>query len=288
MPPQVGFRSPYKFESSDGTLSYTFPRYSYDYSDDQAMSVSLGQAIGADYGWDHQAYGVSPRNPATVGVRFLLMESTPQLNETALSTCRATCYRIGKGKLWSINRDGTSKRWCWARLTGVPQIEFGVGNIGGAVIPVALSFRRDSDWYDETATTGTQAVTAASTNFNITNPGDINARAVVFRLRSSSAGPGLVSPITIVNNTNAYQLTLSGWTLPGTANDELKVDCGQYKVQQSTDDGSNYTDVYTVLSIPTTQVSIFELAPGVNSITVTTPAGTTSFSLEWSFYGAYI
>lgn len=268
-----------KLTSEDGLLSYTFPVDDYEHEAEQRYREASEAIIGADYA--HDFGGVQPwaKDVGNEAVRFTIWGTSEADAESQFDTCAATLRRIGRGKLYALASDG-SRRWAWAKLAARPTYSARVDDFYN--VAVALRFRRFSDWFASSPTTGTQAVAATPTQFSISNPGNAPVLAAVFRLRSNGAA-GFTNP-SLTNLTNGYSVSSTRDAANG--NSELKIDAGAARVLWSTDDGANYADDYALATLGALQVGLMRLEPGSNVMRYTDGA-TPNLSLEWSFYPAY-
>ena len=267
-----------KLTSEDGLLSYTFPVDDYEHEAEQRYREASEAIIGADYA--HDFGGVQPwaKDVGDEAVRFTIWGTSEADAETQFDTCAGTLRRIGRGKLYALASDG-SRRWAWAKLAARPTYSARVDDFYN--VAVALRFRRYSDWFASAATTGTQAVTATPTAFTITNPGNAPA-LVTFRLRSSSAA-GFTNP-SLTNLTNGYSVASTRDAV--SVDSELRIDAAASRVQWSTNDGVDYTDDYSLVTIGALQVGLMRLEPGANDFEYA-DGGTPNLTIEWSFYPTY-
>ena len=275
----ISMRFAEKFTNIAVTTTYTFPLEMYEWSNDQDYSSNLLSVAGADYPYDPAGNDPWPMEAAEEHVKFMISATTNELMNTIYDTLVSTLRTIGLGKLWS-NDSVNSRRWCYAKLARRPSILVGIK--APHYPEVICDFTRMSDWFAEVATTGSQSIAASTTDFNITNAGNVAAKNIVFRLRSNSAA-GWVDP-TLINLTNSMQVAS---TRDATSmSSELKIDTEEGSVKYSTDDGASYTADYSLAIIPAIQVGLLQLQPGVNSMRVTT-VGTPNSTLEWSFYAQF-
>lgn len=268
-----------KFESADAVLSYTWPNKQLQWETRQEVDAAVSRAIGANYSYSHLGYNPGIKGDAREVVRFMNVQNTPALLNTDIDTMRGYLYRIGKGKLFTI--DGSSvRRWAWAIINSMPQITFSTGMNRRA--PVIIDFSRLSDWMSATQETGSQALSSNITTFTITNDGSAATEEVVIRIRANSA-TGYHSGIVILNQTNGHSIT---WNrAAASADDELKLDAGASTVKYSTNNGATYTDDYANVTLGSQQNAFFLLEPGANQIKVTDGGGgTPDASFEWAFY----
>lgn len=267
-----------RFENVTGTISYKFPLAEYQWSENQQYRAAMGAVVGADYAWDYNRFGRAPKGIAFESITCSIIENAVLDIDAELDLMKRRLREVGLGKLWTIDSAGV-RRWAYARSASAPSV-----SVQGTGVPLSvnLSFMRLGDWRAQAQTTGTVAVTASPTTFNIRNLGNAPVYDIVFRYRANAIS-GYSSP-QFVNTTNGYILTVQ--EVAGSADDEIKIDTKDFSVLKSTDDGVTYpTNVYSSLVLDSTQVAIMKLDPGVNAISVTGTAP--NFSLEYSFYAAW-
>ena len=273
----AGPRHIYKFVSTDGLTTATFPLARAEFESDQALRNALAPAVGMDYVVDLHGSGRAPLDVATERARALLTgDDAADLDATADALTSAV-LEIGRGKLWSIGADGT-ERWAWARATHVPRPVVSYQSLRSAAI--VLEFVRLSDWYGATKTTITATLDSASEIVAVTNDGNADARAITFLLEANAAS-GFATPVV------SHPLTGETWSSTRTAangNHALRVDTGRYTVERTTDNGSSWTDDYAAFSVGAVQVGFMRFLPGAQSITIT---GCPNAQLTIEFWPVY-
>ena len=269
-----------KFEDRTGALSYTFPMQMYEWESQQPLLLPSSPVVGASYSYDHYNYSVAPKGDAQETVRFVNLRSSPSVLETDLDTLRAVMYRAGRGKLFTIDSTG-ARRWCWARVSDMPNFAFTPGIFRH--LPVAIVFKRMSDWYSVTQTSVTSAlITLSGTTFIVTNAGNAVVRNAVVSLLSKNA-TGFTNPV-LLNQTNGYQVSS---TRDGTSiNDILKIDAGAASITYSSNNGATYADDYALATIGASQVGLMNLEPGDNQFKYTDGA-TPNLQVKVEFYPAF-
>ena len=273
----AGPRHIYKFVSSDGLTTATFPLARAEFESDQELRSALATAVGMDYAVDLHGSGRAPLDVATERARALLTgDDAADLDATADALTSAV-LEIGRGQLWSIGADGT-ERWAWARATHVPRPVVTYRSLRSAAL--TLEFVRLSDWYGATKTTITATLDSASEIVAITNPGNADARAITFLLEANAAS-GFATPAF------SHPLTGESWSSTRTAangNHALRVDTGRYTVERTTDNGATWTDDYAAFSAGAVQVGFMRFLPGTQSITIT---GCPNAALTIEFWPVY-
>lgn len=269
-----------KFEDRTGALSYTFPLQMYQWESQQGLALPSSAVVGASYSYDHYNYSVAPKMDALETVRFVNLRSSASALETDLDSLRAVMYRAGRGKLFTIDSAG-NRRWCWARVSDMPAFTFSPGQFRH--LPVAISFKRMSDWYDTTQTSVTSAlITVSGTTFTVTNSGNAVVKNAIISLLSKNA-TGFTNPV-LLNQTNGYQVSS---TRDGTSiNDILKIDAGAASIQYSSNNGATYADDYALATIGAAQVGLMNLEPGSNQFKYTDGA-TPNLQVKVEFYPAF-
>jgi hypothetical protein len=260
-------------------LSYTFPLKRYEYTDEQPVRTAYGAAVGASYSHDYLGSARSPKGNAKSNVRFFALETSTALLDAEIDELRSKLYEIGLGKVWTLGADAT-RRWAYARLEAMPEILVAVGQT--VHMPTAAQFARLSDWYDESVTTVTGAITTATGYLTVTNPGNATVYNAIIRIRSSSAA-GFTNPgVTNLRTGESFSSTRDA----ASTSDELKIDCGALTVGYSANDGASYADDMAVFTRGADQVGFMTFPPGQSTIEITC-GGTPNLSLEISLWGAY-
>lgn len=274
-------RYPYLFESDDGAIAVQFGTAQLEYDQSQDYRVASAPLVGADYQHDFLGVYQSPKENGVEVVRWMIIGvKHDDYIEDAFDELASKIDRIGRGKLWTIGTR-SDRRWCSARPVRRPVPIIGAETVNH--MPVECEFARFSDWYGETLQTGSTVISSTPHAFEITNPGNARVRNAIFRLRSSGA-TGFTNP-SLVSSTAGLQLVSSRDAQ--SVDSELRIDCGQMRVEYSNDNGSTYVDDYDKVTIPATQVVLMDIEPGLNSFTYSQDSGTPNATLEWSFYAAY-
>lgn len=268
-----------KFENLAATLSYTFHLRNYEWVSEQQLKTPVAAVAGANYVHDFLGTSPSPKNVSVERVRCLVKKATFAELETEIDNARAYCYRIGLGKLYVLNTDGT-RRWAYGRLESMPSVT--VASPQGFFSPFIFQFIRVSDWFGTTATTGTRVATVTPDTFTINNPGSAAVDFAVIRFRANTAA-GFTNPV-LANLTNGY--SISSTRDSASVDSELKIDCERMEVKFSSDNGVNYTDDWALATIAAIQVGLMRFEPGDNTMRYT-DGGTPNLNIEWSFNAPY-
>lgn len=249
-----------KFTSASGGLSYTFPLSRYEYQPQQSLRLPTARTVGQDYAYDLLASTLAPREVGREVVRFAVVENVATDMDDELDDMAALLFRAGRGKLYTLGADAT-RRWAWARLVEMPSMTITPYNT--RLLPVSLSFLRLSDWFDSSATTDTEVVTADEQQWTVTNPGDLPARLMTIQIIANAAG-GITNPV-ITNLTNGY--VLASTRDSAAEDDEIKLDTEAGTIEYSADAGATFADDFAEYTVPTDQpVLSFQLEPGANTI----------------------
>lgn len=270
-----------RFASYDDSLVYDFAKYEYEWESSQQFRANFLPVVGADYLHDTLGYAPAPVDNAKEIVRGVQVPSTWAEYDTMKSDAFVKCRRIGIGKLYTIDESNV-RHWAWARIMRMP--ETNIVNDRARVLPLIFEFTRESDWKGVNAVQGTVALTLASQNFQITNPGDLPTEEIVFRLRSNSL-TGFTNPI-LRNLTAGSVYEISSTRDAVSANSEIRIDGETYRVQWSDNDGATYADDYGLVTLPATQAGLFGLKPGINDLQYVN-TGAPSASLEYYFFPKY-
>lgn len=272
---------PEKFTSLDGsTIVYTFPLNNFEAQEEQGLRTAFGQGIGGDYPHDYLGYSAAPKSMGTINIRTTIVSSSTANLETARSQAGSYCYRIGRGWLYRLSQDGSTRQRCLARLQSMPSLtRSGWQDVHQ---PIVFNFAKLSDWQATTATTGSVDFSTDPKTFTITNAGDLPLTDIVFRFRSDSTGPTV--DLNLTNTTNNYAFATTRDL--DHADKELKVDSGLGTVEYSDDDGSTYADDYDLFTYGV-QDAFMRIEPGNNSMRAAVASGTPDVTLEYSFYARY-
>lgn len=272
-----------KFTSLDGSATYTFPQYSYEWDSGQSFRPAVAYAVGADYPHDYTGNSRWARGEANETVRFAIVGSSDAAAlDTDIDTMRGTLARIGLGKLYTVGADA-SERWAYAKLGARPSANVRVGEWMRQ--PVSLSFVRFSDWLGTSLTSGTVTLNSTPKTFTITNPGNEavkGAAALLLTLRAN-ASAGFTNP-RLENLTTGHRIDITRTAANSSA--RSKVDCEKEAVTYSTDGGSSYSNDYSNVTLPVAQIALFALAPGDNSIRYT-DGGSPNGYLDYQFWPVY-
>lgn len=270
-----------KFNNTADTVSYVFPLQAYEWIESQPMRTPLQALVGAHYAYDYLGTGVGIKDSGVEQIKFLDVQSSTANLESDLVTLRQKLWANGRGKLYTLDSGGT-RLWSYARLVSMPQMTIAVGMQRHAAI--AIDFRRESDWFASSVTTGSTSIVTTPTSWTWVNSG--NAPVYAMTILIGGGGSGAPNAPTLTNNTNGYSYSTK--RVGAGANAQIKVDTGANLYQYSTD-SVNFANDYANFTRGANQVGVFRLEPGNNSITLTDQAtpGTQNYFVSISFYAPW-
>lgn len=270
-------RYAHKFTGEGGSV--TFPLAQYEYEPAQDFRTADVALVGADYAYDFagvhpwaKAVGIEP-------VRFLLAGADPVTLQNQFDSMLVTLVNAGLGQLWTTDAAGV-ERWADAKLASRPSISSATQRWGYS--PVALAFRRYSDWFGVPMVSGSAVITTTPQLVNFTNAGNARNYRVSFRFRSNSATGFNAPQMEHMGN----GLVLGSTRVASTATQEIRIDGERALVEWSTDDGLTYSPDYGSLVIGPKQAEFMRLEPGSNTLRLTN-TGTPNYTLEWAFSPSY-
>lgn len=289
-----------RFESVDTSLTYSFPLNAYEWAPGQPLRTAYSYGVGASFAYDHHGYASAPLGMSKETIRAFAVGTSLATLEAEIDDARATCWRIGLGKLWMLNSDA-SYRWAWGRLVSMPSFEIRPGVAASFHSPMVWEFERNSPWFDTTATTASAAVSVNYEAFTITNPGNIEVRTG-FVLTLTATGAAGFSNVIITNVTNDQEIRWNGSARWASA--VLRIDNSDLSITLLPDPGlviggsdsyvgeggvggpGVYADAYALASLGGRQSGFITLAPGDNDIVIQVD-GTAAYTREHTFYGAW-
>ncbi len=268
-----------KFTSIDGTVEVVFPTDEIEYQSAQNYRAVLSSIPGANYGVDHQGGRPWTKDFGEEALRFVIWGDTGAGADADFDELTATCYEIGEGKLWAVDQAGTL-RWCYANVSARPNYQSTARSYTN--IPVAVRFIRKSDWMASSQTTvqTTPHVTTAVREITVNNPGNAVAYWLQIYIDFGFSNPK------VMNLTNGYSIQVSRNYTPGGASG-LLIDAETGRVQYTEDGGANYFDAYDLATLGDTQVGLFALDPGDNTIRIENDAPPGDCIVEFDFYAPF-
>jgi hypothetical protein len=278
---------PERFANVADTISYSFSLKQMEAQFEQSLRVPLSMGVGADYAHDHLGYGVSPKDPGSIRIRTLAVETTAALLEAEVTEAGNECFRIGKGYLYRLGTDGSTRRKCLARLRSMPSVTIN-GSFQFGATPLIFDFVQLSDWMATSATSSSQVIDSPNESVTINNTGDLST-PVVFRLRNTGTQRA-EHPIIFNTTTGEYAAFDRAMNV---ASHELYLDTESLLVQFSDTDGASYQNDYSNYA-----GTLSNLQPGNNVLKVCcgrphilpwlNTIGDPDFTLEWSYTLRYV
>ena len=298
----------YRLTDVDNSNPWLIPKRDYREVFAPAYRTAVMPVVGVDGAFDLHGDRRSPLDAAAADIGFRLVASCPAdlqgMVDAMWGGLEGLTRDAGRRKLWRYERgDKTAPRWTWARLAARPPIERALVN--ERHLDVELSLLVPEPFFYEALTTkwltdnGYTAVTLSSAvtdepiapdyvharfavaatpyDFTLTNRGDVESRRVTFRFDSSAVN-GFTNP-RINNLTTGQQFDSS--RDGSTASHILSVNCapGLGRARLSTDGGTTWADDTPLLTLPSTQAVVCELAPGANAMRYT-DGGTPNLNLD--------
>jgi hypothetical protein len=179
--------------------------------------------------------------------------------DDAVNELKAATITQGEHKLWALDRDASTKRWCYAKCTDVKAAE----QVNAVyVLPVSVEFfAREGFWYSESTTTTSLTQANNATPVSMPTVGTIDSD-IVLNVTSST---GTMTGYTLTNNTNGDTVTWAGSAAVGVL---VALNTAAYTIK------NGGVGAYSGLTIGTNQVKWFRLSPGANSVTLTVTGST--------------
>lgn len=250
----------YKFESTSGAVTFTFPLYSYEYEPSMQLASSTIQVAGRNFPIDMLSGRLAPIASAKEIARFTHLDDSLTVLDTNVDAFMAAMYNAMDGYLYTIGADGTIRR-ARARLENMPALTLGMMP---HALPAIVAWERFSNWGVANAINVNQLITVAAQTFQVTNPGNAIQTRMVIRLRSNSI-TGFNNP-TLSNVTYGPQFSSNRDAV--SANSELKLDTTVPSVEWSDTNGASYVDDLANYNYPggSQPLLSFALYPGVQTL----------------------
>jgi hypothetical protein len=286
-----------KFTSLDGGTSYTFSLRDFEWEPVQSVRNAFSPGIGADFAHDHLGYGAASVGVSRETIRTKPVNTTTALMEAEIDSARGTCLRIGLGKLWLLNSDGT-RRWAYARIADMPKFDIRWGRSSRSA-PLIFTFERLSPWFAESATTGSATVSSAPYLLTLTNAGNAYVKTGLVITLTALSAAGLTNP-GIQNLTTGQLVTTSrdsevphssvrfdgGVGVTYSRATGLVIGSPTSWIGASGVGNRYYRDDNGLVTLGTQQ-GVLWLKPGANQLLVLCD-GVPDFSLSYTFNGAYL
>lgn len=261
-----------RFETADGTRSFTWPTNHLEHETEQPLATSYAALTGSNYSFDQIGSDATVKDDASERVRFLLV-GLPSEQEIMIDRVKEM-RSFGRGKLWSKGEGGIM-RWAWARMDPMPPFKISWDQI--SAIPVSISFTRNSDWFEESLTVLADTAIAADPQVVAFNsPGNTDVYDAVVILKGPFTNPNITNP------RNGMQM--GSTTDAAVATTWLRFDAGRMTVGKSTDSGATWADDTANRVLPSTQHRMMVLKSGLNNLSV---AGANGGSIYAEWYGAW-
>lgn len=266
-----------KFESADGSTSYTFPAYRYEWEPSQGLRSPRAQISGAHYGLRLLGNAPSLKDIGQERVRCVFIGTKQEMDDEA-DNVRHKLYAGAFGKVWTMGDDGTL-RWAWAEIAEMPQMT--ISYQSGMITPLIVGFNRFGDWRSASATTGSAAATGT---VNIAVPGNADVFDAVITLYGTFTDPVLINgTVLLPDGVTPYKLQTNR---DGSSSiHRVRFDAGSGAVEYSSNGGSSWADDYANFVRQAKQVQLMRMKGGVNN--AFTFSGVSSGTIAWSLYGAW-
>jgi len=172
-----------KFESYDGTISYTWPTRRYQLEIRRPLRSAYSEIIGAHGVYDH--LGLSPRvaGKGSAIVRCIVLKDTAAEVDTEMDALLSNIWRGGNGWLYALGADGSRRRIRAAAMEMPPlTVETGMRRHQ----PVVAAFDIFWPWQGTSLLPASaQQVTNNGQTWVVNNPGNIPAQLLRLRFRSN-------------------------------------------------------------------------------------------------------
>lgn len=287
-----------KFESLDGSVSWTFPSTDYQYQAEQAFRRATAPAVGADYAHDYAGYGAWAKELASEKITGLIWGTSGANADTQFDEMASKLRSVGLGKLYLVDQAG-ARRWAYAKLTARPSYRNSSTTFYN--IDVSVDVTRLSDWFATALTSASSAVAVNYESFVVNNAGNAPVKTgLIFQLTSSAAAG--FSDVRITNVTTGESIRWRGSARWSGA--VLRIDNSDLSVRLDADaglvvgDSTSFvgeggvggpdiqTDAYPLVELGPTQGGFITLDPGNNTIVIQVD-GTAAYTRYHEFYAAW-
>lgn len=194
--------------------------------------------------------------------------------ERAVSALKYYTAAQPERKLWALERDGATKRWCYAKCTNAKAAE----QVNAVyALPASVEFfAREGLWYGDTLRASGTITEATGSPYVLTNLGTLPA---YLQFTLLAGGVGSLATVVITNTTNSNTFTYTGAVASG---NYLFINSAAWVVT------NNGTGAYSGLTYGANQQNWMQLEPGANSLTVSTTGTTASWFLDIAWYDTYL
>jgi len=265
---------PVRLENLAGNIVITFPTYAMEWETGGDLRTAFADVPMANYAFDLLGMRPAPRGAAEESIRFVIVGQDAQDAWRQYMDMRSKLARIGRGRLWVRDATGT-QYWCHVRPLSLATTTFGVENLRH--FPVALSFKRLSDWLAATASSVT--FPGNGTHSLVVN-GNVAVYDVVIEIIATAAN-GYASP-TVENYVTGERVTVG--RVASTDQHRLRILAARWAALESSDGGASWSDVTPALTVGPLQATILRLEPTANILSV---SGCPSATVTISWYDTY-
>ena len=192
--------------------------------------------------------------------------------EYAVDALKTATITQGESKLWALRRDAV-RVWAYAKCTSLKTAEQ-FNNVYH--LPTSIEFyAREGLWYSESATT-TTILHGAPTGVSVPTAGTYKSNVVIDIVSST----GTLTAFTLTNATTGDVITWAGSAAVGK---HVIINTSAYTI---TNDG---VGVYAGLTIGANQINWWQLAAGLNSVSVSAVnGGCTAWTMTIVRYDTYL
>jgi hypothetical protein len=265
---------PVRLENLAGDIVIAFPTYAMEWETGGELRTSFADVPLADYSFDLLGTRPSPRGSAEESIRFVILGQDAQDTWQQYMDMRGKIARIGRGRLWVRNAAG-AQYWCYVRPLSLATTTFGVENLRH--IPVALTFRRLSDWKAQSAS----SVTLPGNGIHTVHvSGNLPVTDLAIEIAATAAN-GYASP-TIENSITGERVIVN--RVGSTDRHRLRILTATWRALESSDEGVTWSDVTPALVVGLLQATVLRLAPTANILFV---SGCPSATITISWYDTY-
>lgn len=270
-----------KFESTDAATSYTFPDAEFEWRASQPLVNEFASIAGASYGYRYNGTAPAEKRLARESLSCSIVAppgGTPSDVDTAYDEMKSELWKIGQGKIFTIDRSGV-RRWAYASIAAMPDMRWSAGMIFNLALGIELI--RESDWFGTTLISSSGTLGAAVVIDNIGNAPVYNA---VLTLKGTYTNPIITNSTAFLKN-STLNYRLSSLRDGSNANHWLRYNAGSGEIEFASD-ATTFADDYANYQRQAGQVHLMRLDPGNNSIAATSGVSG-STTLAYSFYPAF-